>query len=279
MRKVVDSNFLQSSELRDYLSKSKKNYVVLTDYASMEAYKGDTISSIFKSMRILADYPKQVIVLKDTRTICGLSGRSLDREESMIDKKQTREFSLYCQRLLAAEHGEKWLQEQLSAHGRSADVQMDRMLADATTIAIGINDISKTYTNSELKKLRTCADYPDEIINKLRRHVLLMTAILFKNHPQTEEPPVTATLPNTFIFRSALCGYLSALEWIKVGGAKDCAAKKLRNDMVDINFSTYATYFDGLLSSDRKMTCIYEKATWLLQREFAIGSNLGRPAC
>ena len=40
MRKVADSNYLQSDRLRDYLSKSAKNYVVLTDYTAVEAYKG-----------------------------------------------------------------------------------------------------------------------------------------------------------------------------------------------------------------------------------------------
>jgi hypothetical protein len=38
MRKVVDSNFLQKIELRNFLSKSAQNSVVLTDYAAMEAY-------------------------------------------------------------------------------------------------------------------------------------------------------------------------------------------------------------------------------------------------
>ena len=58
MRMVVDSNFLQDSELHKYLSKSKSNFVVLTDYAAMEAYKGNTLVSIYKSMAILTEFPK-----------------------------------------------------------------------------------------------------------------------------------------------------------------------------------------------------------------------------
>ncbi len=69
MRKVVDSNFLQSDRLREYLSKSTKNYVVLTDYVAMEAYKDHTLASIYRSMQILADFPKQVIVLKTTKFV------------------------------------------------------------------------------------------------------------------------------------------------------------------------------------------------------------------
>ena len=75
MRKVVDSNFLRSDQLHKYLSKTTNNCVVLTDYAAMEAYKGDTLASIYRSMEILSQFPKQVIVLKGTQAVCGLRGR------------------------------------------------------------------------------------------------------------------------------------------------------------------------------------------------------------
>jgi len=45
MRTIVDSNFMQREELRSYLAASRYNYAVLTDYAAMEAYKGDTYRS------------------------------------------------------------------------------------------------------------------------------------------------------------------------------------------------------------------------------------------
>src|SRR6266851_566608 len=88
-RMVVDSNVLQSDLLRAYLSKSSDNFAVLTDYAAMEAYKGDTLASIFKSMAILADFPRQVIVLKTTGVLCGLSGRRAGLQRRMIDDEQT----------------------------------------------------------------------------------------------------------------------------------------------------------------------------------------------
>jgi hypothetical protein len=54
---VVDSNYLQSQALRDYLSASTDNYAVLTDYAAMEAFKGDP-QVIYRSMEILAERPR-----------------------------------------------------------------------------------------------------------------------------------------------------------------------------------------------------------------------------
>ena len=66
-RKVVDTNCLQSEVLRAYLSASADNYAVLTDYAAMEAYKSDTLKSIYCSMELLAQHPKQVIILKGSQ--------------------------------------------------------------------------------------------------------------------------------------------------------------------------------------------------------------------
>lgn len=98
-RKVVDSNQLRSPQLEAYLSKSKTNFAVLTDYASMEAYKGDTLVTIYESMAVLSKYPEQVIILKTTGVLCGLSGRGPGLQRRLIDQSQSSEFGIYCQRL------------------------------------------------------------------------------------------------------------------------------------------------------------------------------------
>ena len=150
MRKVVDSNFLQSDGLRDYLSKSATNFVVLTDYAAMEAYKGDTLASIFRSMDILAQYPKQVIVLKGTQIVCGLRGRNKGLQRRLIDEKQTREFSSYCKDLLAAQHGNVHLENSILKLGREATVHMDRMLADVADLPGALSEVAGNYTDVEV---------------------------------------------------------------------------------------------------------------------------------
>ena len=103
-RMVVDSNYLQSPALSDYLSASSDSYAVLTDYAAMEAYKGDP-QVIFHSMDILAAHPRQVIILKGTQDICGLNAHETARAESLIDAEQTRYFPEFCRELAAARNG------------------------------------------------------------------------------------------------------------------------------------------------------------------------------
>ena len=47
----------------------------------------------------------------------------------------------------------------------------------------------------------------------------------------------------------------------------------MRNDLVDINFVAYATYFDGILSADKKLGEIYDEASWLLFNVFIPGAK------
>jgi hypothetical protein len=265
VRKVVDSNFLQAKELRGYFSDSPRNVAILTDYAAMEAYKGDTLASIHKSMLIVRQFPKQVVVLKSTRAICGLSARRSGLSRRMIDEKQTREFPTYCKHLLAGERGNRTVERQLLEAGREADEQMARMLADATKMNAAIDGIAARYSDHELRVLRKGERITPAIIGKILEDVTAMTAETFANHPSVSRWPSAENLANAFIFRACLCGYLLALDWLSVGGIKGASPSKLRNDMVDVNFAAYATYFDGLLSADQKTMRIYEEARmWLL---------------
>jgi hypothetical protein len=262
---VVDSNALQSPLLRDYLSKSIANFAVLTDYASMEAYKDNTLVSIFSSMAILADFPRQVIVLKATGVVCGLRGREPGLQRRLINREQTRGFPKYCDHLLAANSGNISLRKQLCLLGRAADAQMVRMLADAVNIPESVEQIANAFTEAELKIIRTGLPFSEKLGLKIQRNIGELAKSLFSKHPH---PPVVRTVdevPNTFLFRSALCSFLWALDWISTGGPKGVKTERIRNDLVDVTFATFATYFDGLLSMDEKPCRIYRQAAFLLE--------------
>ena len=265
MKLIVDSNQLQSAKLRTYLAKSKSNYAVLTDYAAMEAHKGNTLASIYKSMAILSDFPDQVIVLKSTRAASGLRGRRAGLQRRLIDETQTKDFPRYISHLRQAQRGDRRLEQQLLDLGTEATSHLDRMLADAQTTGATIDDIAKLYSREERTAIRLGHDYPSTFVDKTIKNVMRIAGQAFGEHPNVTSIPTCAELPNTYIFRVALCTYLLALEWGANGGARNVAPTKLRNDFVDMNFAAYATYFDGLLSADAKVQRIHVKARiWLM---------------
>ena len=134
MRKVIDSNYLQSPALRDYLSASNDNFAVLTDYAAMEAYKGDTLKSIYPSMAIVSEFPRQVLILKPTSKIVGLSGREKGLQRRLIDKHQTSGFPKFCADLLAARSGNKALEKSLVRMGKEASEHLEKVMSDAAKL-------------------------------------------------------------------------------------------------------------------------------------------------
>jgi hypothetical protein len=241
----------------------------------MEAYKGDTLVSIYKSMRVVAEFPTQVIVLKNTRIACGLSGKCSNLQMRLIDERQTQEFKIYARSLREAKRGNPSLQRQILEYGKEATEHLERMLNDARTTGAVFDEIAKAYAKEERGLVRDGKIYTPALADKIVKNVLYIAGELFRNHPDVQRLPTYEELPDTFIFRAALCTYLLALERGALGGANSTSPAKLRNDMVDMNFAAYGTFFDGLLSADARVLRIHEQACLFLAGLFGCRVNVG----
>jgi hypothetical protein len=100
--------------------------------------------------------------------------------------------------------------------------------------------------------------------------VFMLTKEMYSQHPDAVKPPDTLDIHDSFIFRYALCTYLLILKAVRTGGVKT-NPRELRNDVIDTNFATFATYFDDLMTKDELPSQIYADAKFLLREVF------GRP--
>jgi hypothetical protein len=264
MRNIADRNYLQSPKLREYFGASRRNRVVLTDYAAMEAFKGDALTNIVSATQILCEFPKQVVVLKSTNIIFQLKGRRCGFTRRMIDKDQTKGFPEWCGRLARAKAGDNNLQRQIIENGKEADAHLKRMRDDQENYAANLDAMAKNFSEAELRALRKHEPISDEMFGKIQSHILEMAAFLFTAFPNFTELPPARELPYTFAFRYALAGYLVALRWMSVGGAKNVKPEKIRNDIVDATYAAYATYFQGFHSDDVGANAIYADAKFLI---------------
>jgi hypothetical protein len=264
MRKIADRNYLQSPDLREYLAASKKSRVVLTDYAAMEAFKGDALQNILTATAILREFPKQVVVLKGTGILAGLKGRRCGYTRRMIDQEQTRGFPEWCEHLARAEAGDMNLQRQIIINGQKADEHLKKMRDDQFNYGENLDAMAKNFSEAELKILRKREPISDEMFGKILDHVFEMADFLFKKQPTVINGPTARELPYTFIFRYAVAGYLVALRRMSEGDAKNVKPEKVRNDMVDCTYAACATYFQGFLSSDAKAIALYEETKFLI---------------
>jgi hypothetical protein len=128
--------------------------------------------------------------------------------------------------------------------------------------------ITSLFSNNEIQIFRKGERYTRAMVEKMIQHILMIARVLFDRHPAVTRLPPMHQLTNTFLFRIALCMYLLGKRWTSVGGAHQARPEGLRNDLIDVNFVVYATYFDGFLTADRKASEIYQETCWLLNDVF-----------
>ncbi len=268
MKLVIDSNALQTQKLREFLEKSKQNFAVLPDFAAMEAYKGDPLKTVYKSMSVVSEFPSQVIILKGSAKVCALIGRRKGLQRRLIDEKQTAGLAEYVRALRVAEAGNARLQEEIRSLGESANAHLNMMRDEAENIRSAATELGGRFTKEERALLRSNEKYSSELIKKVGQAVIEMAALCFRDSPIVKRRPSYEELPNTFIFRVTFACFLQSIRRFSQGGLGELSAEKLRNDLVDMMFVAYGSYFDGLMSSDKNVNYMFTETCLLLSSLF-----------
>jgi len=265
MRKVIDTNFLKSPDLKEYLAKPD-NHVVVTDLVLMETLRGGDLESIFRQFEVLIQHPKQVIVLKTTQAVSGLrKRRRRGLQRRLVDKDQTGGFEGWCEKLDRAKKGDEALRKQLVEKCKRAASDLATLAKGQDTYAANLAEHAKKYSETDLTILRKNEPVTPELLKKIKGHILDLARALFEAHPYFKKLPAVKDLPNAFLFRYAIAGYIVALRRLKEGGANGASPEKIRNDLVDAMIGAYSTYFDGFLSVDQKAKEIHETTCDLLK--------------
>jgi hypothetical protein len=263
MKCVIDSNQMRTEKLRQFLSKSHRNMAVLPDFVAMEAYKGNSLITIFESMSVLSDFPEQVVVLKRTSKVLLLQGKSKGLQQRLIDKTQTRKFQKFIRDLNLAKNGDVFFQKQIIEHGHAASEHFEIMRNEALKMSDAIQTFGKkSYaTKEDRAALRSREKH---IIDKVVHEVMEIAGGIFRELSGKVKLPSYSELGNTFIFRSSFIYYLNGLERFSLGQLNSMKPKDLQNDFVDMMIVTYGTYFDGLMTSDRNAQKMFNEARLLL---------------
>lgn len=253
MRMVVDSNYLQSDKLISYLSKPE-NQVILTDQVSYEAFGSD----IYKALEILSNYADQVFILKRTKTISSQSFRGAGLQKRMIDHKDTKRFKAFSNKILDPSKRDKDFLSSIKI--QQAEVQRDlhRIKNEAAKMGEVISKYFSSMSKTEASLLRAGEFYSDDTSNILFKRIENMTLQVLSGHPNITQKKSHKEFYNAYLFRSCVCFYFVAQEWHLNGGLNSVKSKTMMNDMLDMQIVAYATYFDGLLTNDKKAKRMYE---------------------
>ncbi len=257
MKKIVDASYLRDSRLKEYLQAEESNFILFTDYACMESFKGRSLVNISKSLEIVSEFTEQVIVLKNTGDVIKEDLARSSQTDLFVDHDQTAGFCEFCLAVKAAFKGNSYLKKQLMKKSELASVEMENKEAYAHLILKGIEEFNKELDQEFVKILRSKQPWISSEYDYIWRIVIELCKLLFEKH---EQVPNKHTFVKHYIFRYALACYLLALKWISDGGWHSYSHEDMRNDLMDMSYVAYATYFDGVLSKDKKVNDIYKKS-------------------
>jgi len=267
MEKIIDSTYFRDPALLDYFRSDKSNMAVFCDDACMETYKGNATKNISKSIEIVSRFPDQVIILKSTRDVIRITLLN-KRLELLEDTSQTRGFKMFCLDVERAIQGDQALTKQILIKAQIALDHYNKTLKDTMLVVEGIKEYAKSFKPEHLKTLRNKNEIKLEVFDKISKDILLLTYLLFHDHPEVLEIPQASQVRDSYVFRFAISAYLLMLRWISDGGIESKPLNKLQNDCIDIKYVAYATFFDGLLTKDKKMEGIYIDTLFILKRVF-----------
>lgn len=266
VRVVVDSNSLNSADLQKFLGGSPLNYAVITDYAWMEAYKANSVVVLRRSLSVLANYPDQALHLWGTKKISGMDFRSADLGSMMVRKSVKKDFTETLRSLGRIPDDFPVPFSHLTPHVAAARDHLERrLLADMAQTQSAFPEMQNFLSPEDVAILRKRKPITVSLADKIFYLASETSAQISSRHPRSPKGPSLNSYPNSFIYRNALGCVLYFIEWVRQGSPRDKAVSKVRNDLVDLNFATFGTYFNGVLTRDKNLQRYHDELRIVLR--------------
>lgn len=257
---MVDSNRMNSPELAAFLEASNLNRAVITDYAWMEAYKSNSVAGLKRAFSVLKNFPDQTDNLWGTRIVAGLDFRGACLGEKMIQKRAARDFKITLSQIDRLDESSLLPLTAITPHVLAARAHLEeRMLGDMTKVREAFPMMQSLFSDAQIASIRGNDRMGSDLAEKIAYIIEETEKNLSRNFPNKLSRVTKNCYFDTFITRSAVAVSIYLLQWIRDGSQKDKGLKKFRNDLVDLNFAIYGTYFNGVLSNDRNLLRHHEE--------------------
>ncbi|MER9052501.1 hypothetical protein NKJ73_21950 [Mesorhizobium sp. M0074] len=248
---------LQSQELRSHLQASPHNFAVLADYAWIEIYKQRSLEAIKHGLSVVGDFPDQLILLRSNGEIIRLDPTEPDLHERMQFKGMAGIIFEMVTTIRRATVDDAPILEQLRDHWNFADSLLPELIEGAVDIAVSLPEMeAQMFTKAEIRIIRTNNQYSTAMMETIYGAAMQVWENLAHAYCLPWQNLGDIRIARTYLFRYALGLVIHLLWWIRRGSQPVKRMDRMRNDMVDLSFCVYASYFDGFMTAD-------EKARWI----------------
>jgi hypothetical protein len=265
MRVVIDTSALRSEFLRKYLARSKQNEAIIPQWVYSECVRGD----FRRSLRSLADYAEQISILKTPKTIFQFRPRCSGIHSRLIDERLTNNLRKNLGHNLASEGINAWIADRMNAVDRdSADSILANFVKFAGSAKEGMLDIESLLTEEELSAVRTRREIlPSLFLRVARRSMTAAVACQLSLNIRLNSCSAKDAA-YALQFRSMIAVHATMIDWCYAGGLNTRAERAVANDVVDATHIAFGSYFDGIMSNDKRLLRVMALCSLLLKMFF-----------
>jgi hypothetical protein len=224
-------------------------------------YKQQSVPSAAAGFSVIGDFPDRLVVLRDGREIA-----ALDPSDPLLLERMSRGYvgddvrqMVHAIRL--AEAGDPSVRAQLADRWSHATFHMDDMLIGAAEITQSLPEIAEAFATHEIRRFRAEERLTPSMHETFFRAADGIYETLLGSHQVGPAHLAEEHRSNAFLYRVALAIMVYAMWWIRNGSQLPKRMDKARNDIIDLNFAVYGTYFAGLMTDDAKARWMFGQLT------------------
>jgi hypothetical protein len=128
------------------------------------------IEPFLRSTKFLAEYPRQVILAKQTDVTAGLRGRKKGMKKRLSDGKRTGAFRKWCKTRPGIMVGNKAFEDWRIQARKEAEAHLSAILVNIAKFKDDLEQHANRYTNEELRVIRVGEPLSSELSGRRGDH-------------------------------------------------------------------------------------------------------------
>lgn len=259
VRIVADTSAMRSASLVDYLSKTSRHEIIIPQLVLAECTQGSDATNAKRSLVTVARFSAQAHVLSSDSLLHRLKPRRNGIQSRLIDSKLTRRLRTHLSTNLAHLNNDDAIVHAMFAHDRR---QIETLMAPYLKIAKLVHrqmlNERDHLTKHEMRLLRNENKICSSLVDKIETRLNACTARVLKDsgldlNKLTLQDGFYSIPWRMLIFVEAL-----SIHWAVYGGLEGKTPEELANDIKDMSHLACASFFDGLLTLDKRMLSAFE---------------------
>jgi hypothetical protein len=264
----ADSNALRHPGLEQFLQESLNHCIALSDWTLIEMRKKDALSTSRDSLCVVFKFPQQCFALKRTDLLLGDQVYAHNDSADLIDYEETVALSQLARSLYQIPQPAPLLEHMNELENQATEI-VGRLRAEVQDWEEQMVEAVSVFDRNEVSMLRgrESVTIPEATMRKVFDLLLHTTgAFMIRNQGKGgSEPMKVREAMGMFGFRYSLCALLYTLSWVHHGSPRNRTVEKRVNDVIDLQVATVGTFFNGVLSRDKKLQEVSRGARHLLR--------------